>query len=234
MIESVLVLNLERRYDKWMFALGGLRALDFDIGTERGVVERVLAHDGIAYESCEAVINAAVNDGFEYFDGYEWMSDRRAIAYCWSWASIMRRVIELNKTVMFILDDQLPMLGWNYWRLCKLINDADKHGEMRIIQLNASLTPNPNSEVVDPMLARGIGGPCDFGFILRSAGAQLFLNAQRIPIQDEGVPWDFPPVDLRRMCKGLLEMDCTTGIYHTLDPVVAPSQYKFESDLGND
>ena len=233
MLETVLILNLKKRVDKWMFAQGALRAHDFDI--ESNLVHRFLGHDGETYESREAVMEAAVADGFDYFGNYEWMNDKRSIAWCWSWAAIMRKIVEIDKTTMFLMDDQMPIPGWSYWRFCRLVEDLhdvrEEHGELRVIQLNTGLYPKSDT-IVYPMVGQGIGGSCDFGFILTAAGAQLLLDVQSTPIHnDKGLPWDFPCVDMRRMCEQKYDFDCTTGVYHMLDHIVTPEHIEFKSDL---
>ena len=208
--------------------LGALSSLNI----RHDMVYRFIAHDGIAYESIDAVIKAAIADGFDYFDGYRWMTDQRRIAWCWSWASVMRYVIQLDQTVMFLLDDQIPIPGWTYERLCYLIDEADNYNQMKMIQLNADTTVNSESAVTS-MLGKGISfkGGTDFGLILRPAGAEMLLDAQRIPVKDGAPPHDFPFKDLDRIYRQQFHFDCVTGVYHTIAPVVQPSNYPFSSDL---
>ena len=232
MIDKVFVLNIERREDRWFYALGTLHALHFPDDS----ICRFLAHDGSKYENKESVIRAAIADGFDYFDGYSWMKDKRSIAWCWSWASVMRKIVEIDKTVMFIMDDMLPRSSWEYGRFAALVKEADRvdaDTKMRVIQLNrgSSITSN---EIVSSSLGLGWGylGGGDFGLILRPLGAQLLLDAQATPMDGEGAPWDFPPMDLKRLWQRRFDFDCVTGIYHVLNPAaISRSIWKSKSDL---
>lgn len=236
MIERVLVLNLDKRRDKWMTMLGSLKGAGFDIHPDGKMVYRVSAKDGSTYENGDAVKEAAVADGFDYFWGYDW-TGARAIAWCWSWARVMREIIRSDKITMFILDDMPPTPGWNYVRFCDLTKDAMRDADwdhFKILQLNPGMALKQDGKMINPMIGQGISGACDFGFVLSPVGAQLLLDAQRTPIySDQGHPYDLPTTDIRRFTTEEYPFDCLTGVYHSRSIAITTSKVQFSSDTGN-
>ena len=72
-IDYIMLMNLERRIDKWWYALGHLTALNYPVkGNERknpqkpwsDQIIRFISHDGRVYDSTQTVIDAAVDDGW--------------------------------------------------------------------------------------------------------------------------------------------------------------------------
>ena len=101
-LDGVMIINLERREDRYWFAMGALRMLDFDVWDTEKVI-RFIAHDGADYPNVESVQKAAINDGFEEFHGLQGHTEGQT-AWYWSWRCALRRIIELNKTLLLVVD----------------------------------------------------------------------------------------------------------------------------------
>ena len=235
-IDNVLIMNLQRREDKWLYQLGTLRALDFPMFGDNSpwgdTIIRHIAHDGLDYPTTEAVYRAAVADGFPHFDNFR-MKTRGIVAWLWTWASALRRVAEMDKTVMLLIDDFMPQFGWSWSRFQALIREckgeSENHGEFRAIQMRHNLWGQDRRPEYKPhtsMLAKGFHGCSDQSTILTSKGAQLLLDIQATP------PFGFPDGDFRKIAQmGVDDSKYYSGLWHTLDMVFAPNYYPWESDL---
>ena len=122
MIDHVMVMNLKRREDKWFYALGALAVTGFPM--HDGTIIRFRSHDSRKYNRASSVIKEAVNDGFPYFAKYTRPHDplgKRVLAWQWTWASALRRIVRMNRCVMLLIDDFAPAYNWNWKRYCRVV-----------------------------------------------------------------------------------------------------------------
>ena len=221
-------MNLERRIDKLYFVLGALRVAGFPVKTCNSLFSwdkffvRSLSHDGDLYDSAKDVCNAAVADGFEWFADYRQDTDKErkyACAWAWTWASTMRKIAELDKTVMLLIDDVTPAFMWTYERYRRLAQECATDPDFKVLQLRtqADRLPRrlPVTEYFTSLIGKGFAGGVDHGLILNKTGAELLLEVQATP------PIMHPSGDMTKITKwGLKDKKFFNGFYHTLDHIV--------------
>ena len=226
-LDGVMIINLERRADRYYFAVGALSSLEFNIYPGDENVIRFIAHDGADYPDIESVQEDAVRDGFEEFGrGFQGFSKEQT-AWYWSWRAALRRVIEIDKTLLLLIDDYTLKPGWTYWRVYNLVSECEQsdHG-FRLLQLAQSSVSEARyvHKPYTSILAKGLSGPIDNGTILNPAGAQLLLD---IAAED---PLGSPDVDFGKLARKLNNPACYAGTWYTLDDIVQHAQYDFQSD----
>ena len=216
MIDHVMIMNLKRREDKWWFALGWLAKLDFPMNE---TIIRFESHDGELFGSTDAVVNAAVADGFPHLEKERGNEKYRDVAWMWTWSTALREIIEMDKIVLLLIDDTLPV--WSWERLRSLVHHVsvlecgsrDNRNAFKVIQLNKVSYPDRKArevEIYDPILAKGVEGWSDFGTILNREGAQLLFD----DIEDKG---GLPPWSFFRFSR---KTERISGLWHTLDDAV--------------
>ena len=224
-------MNLERRIDKLYFVLGALRVAGFPVKTCNSLFSwdkffvRSLSHDGDLYDSAKDVCNAAVADGFEWFADYRQDTDKErkyACAWAWTWASTMRKIAELDKTVMLLIDDITPAYMWTYRRYCRLAKECARDPNFKALQLRTQadrLSQHlPVPEYFTSLIGKGFMGKVDHGLILNKAGAELLLEVQATP------PIVHLGGDTMKITEwNLKDPQFSCGLYHTLDHVVEVS-----------
>ena len=243
MIEATVLINLKRREDKFFYALGALRSLDFPFTRAtmanpggRDII-RFDAHDGLDYPSLDAIVDAAVADGFPHLvrlaeviaraaNGME----RTEFASNWSTVSAFRYLIELNKPVLLLLDDMLPTYRWPYRRIEGLAMAASRlKPSFRALQLgmfigNYRQTRKYEYEIATPHLAPGFVSGFNGGYYLAPEGAKflydLYVN----------------PPHLRSIRKieyvtrhSLKHPEFSEGLWHVVEPVIEPL-WRYDSD----
>ena len=108
-LDCAMLLNLQRREDRYWFAMGNLKTLEFP--NDR--IIRFITHDGKDYPDIPSINQATVEDGFPYMS--EFVPHTRALAaWLWTWRCALRRIVEMDKTVLLLIDDHLPKHGWTY------------------------------------------------------------------------------------------------------------------------
>ena len=238
MIEKVITMNLERRIDKLFFIVGALRVSGFPIHlgsfTWDDFLVRSVSHDGDLYTSAEAVCNAAVDDGFEWFSNFpsafEGEEDSKYIcAWTWTWASTLRKSAQLDRTVMLLIDDTTPAFMWTYERYNGLAIQCASDSDFKVLQLGTHADRMsdklPVPELFTSIIGRGFMGEVNQGIILNKGGAELLLEAQATP------PFVFPCRDMLKIMQwGQEDKKFFNGLYHTLDPVIDTNVIG-ESDL---
>ena len=225
-LDGVMIINLDRCIDRYFFVLGSLRSLEFNIYPDDGQVIRFSAHDGEDYPDTESVQNAAVADGFKEFrelSGYT----KGQTAWYWSWRSALRHIIEIDKTVLLLIDDYVLKPCWLYSRVYNLVSECenDPHG-FRLLQLVRSTFSDARErhEPYTSNLGKGLSGSNDNGTILNPAGAKLLLD---LAAED---PLGPPDVDFGKLARRLEDPSYAYGIWHTLDDIVEHCTYPFSSD----
>lgn len=234
MIEKVILMNLKRREDKWLFAAGTLRGLDFPIhgGTNQfgDVVERFIAHDGLDYKDADAVRDAAIADGFSWFDQpIPWAgATAPEVAWCWTWASALRSIIDRNIVALLLIDDFMPAPPlWTFHRLNGLVELVN--AGFRAMQLDAKGAPDsrmPPVEYYDSIIGKGFLVGNDRATILTPEGAKLLLEVNSEP--SYGLPQD----DFAAIAKrGLTDAKYQDGLYHVSIDIIQVNLLKWGSDL---
>ena len=234
MIEKVILMNLKRREDKWLFAAGTLRGLDFPIlgGTNQfgDVVERFIAHDGLDYKDSDAVRTAAIADGFSWFDKILW-SRSQEVAWCWTWVSALRSIVDRNIVALLLIDDMMPAPPlWTFYRL-NLLVDLVKEG-FRAMQLDAKGAPDsrmPPVEYYNSIIGKGFLVGNDRATIITPNGAKLLLEVNSEP------PYGLPQDDFAAIAKrGLTDTKYKNGLYHVSIDIIQVNLLNWWSDINPD
>ena len=229
MLDHAMIMNLKRREDKYLFAMGWLTA----VGFWGDLVIRFIAHDGQDYPDTESVHKAAVADGFDHFADFIALNRGHA-GWIWTFQSALRHIIEIDKTVLLLIDDYFPKHDWTFNRLRQLVAEAHwhghNHGDFRILQLLKSQT---GDEIVDSMphtsmLAKGLSGIQDCATVLNAAGAELLLRAYK---EQPGV---IPANIFNRIGQRRDEPEYFYGLWHTLENICEPRDFFHKSDLMED
>ena len=226
-LDGVMVINLERRIDRYFFVLGSLRSLKFNIYPDDRQVIRFSAHDGEDYPDIESIQKAAGADGFKEFQRGLTGFTKGQTAWYWSWRCALRHIIEIDKTVLLLIDDYVVKPDWSYSRVYNLVSECeqDPHG-FRILQLahstfsDARVAHEPHTS----MLAKGLSGSNDNGTILNPAGAQLLLD---LAAEDPVGP---PDADFGKLAKRLNDPAYAYGVWYTLEDIIEHATFEFESD----
>ena len=238
MLNQVMVMNIPKNEKRWYYMLGVLMAHGFPMGGDSSpwgnMIIRFPAHDGLDYPDREAVVEAAITDGFPYFNRFHRMKTRSTVAWCWTWASALRKIVEMNRTVLLLVDDRYPRFGWSYRRLSLLVRECARashgHGTFRGIQLEACIRAHDIRPPYKPhtsMLHPGFAGCNDNAFILNAEGAKLLLEVHSEP------PYDFPLKDILTVAqRGVDDPKYYDGLWHTLEPLVMTKCPRWGSDLG--
>ena len=226
MIDEILVMNLQRREDKWWFMRGALGVLGFP---HRKIV-RFIAQSGLYYPDVDAVHHAAVADGFSHFDNFRTRSPQSS-AWFWTWVSALRHICDSNKITLLLIDDATPLMGWSWLRFQHLTAEAcrhRRHGDFRAIQLSKNTVQRsrlPSYKPYSSMLHPGFAGCSDNGVILSAAGASLLLEVHTC---SPGAP----NLNFLKIAElGVDDPDYFKGLWHTLDQVVNTATFSWKSDI---
>ena len=228
MIEKVVVMNLEKRVDKLYFVMGALQVAGFPVKTHKTGVSwddffvRSLSHDGDLYANVDDICTAAIADGFNWFSSYREKAERYSkyvVAWAWTWGSTLRKIAELDKTVMLLIDDITPTYMWAYHRYCLLAGECAQDPNFKVLQLRtqADRLPKrlPSVKYLTSLIGRGFMERINHGLILNKAGAEILLEVQAIP------PIMYPNADTMKVAKwGQKDQKFFDGLYHTLNHVV--------------
>ena len=232
MIDNIMLINLKRRKDKWFFGFGWLHGL----GYPGDRIIRFDAHDGKDYETTQDVVAAAVVDGFEFFGNYndgEAILKKHQLCWFWSYCGALRTIIEMDKTVMLLLDDMLPYKNWQWNRTSALVSEcikanADEGQSFKGLQLCYGMTPQrrpPDVPIYSSMLREGIFGLNENGYVFSKDGASMFLE-----VYGEQFPKEIVFAGETISIRGLENDEYRKGWWTVLDEVVGYS-FDWESDL---
>ena len=227
MIDHVMLMNLKRREDKWFFALGALRHAGFKVDGD--VIIRFFSHDAEDYEDVEAVMKAASADGFPYFEKFKYRDEqaKRTLAWMWTYHSALRKIAEMDKIVMLLIDDMLPMEYWNRGRFDNLVRECSHLKGLQLkTNFQASLSRRPPI-YFSSILQRGFAGANDNGVVLSKIGAEIMLEVAADHFGNGDTPQIFEEVARR----GLTDRKYFEGFYSVLEAVIDMGCYFWESDL---
>ena len=243
MIEATVLINLKRREDKFFYALGALRALDFPFSKAtienpggRDII-RFNAHDGLDYPSLDAIVDAAVADGFPHLVHLGEVIARRAngrertrFASIWSTVSAFRYLIELNKPVLLLLDDMLPTYRWPYRRIERLAAEALRlKPSFRVLQLgifynNFVQTQKYEYEIATSQFAPGFLSGFNGGYYVAPEGAKFLYDLYVNPPHKHSIQ------KIEYVTKhSLKHPEFSEGLWRTLEPVIEPL-WTYDSD----
>ena len=184
MIEQILYINLDSRPDRNEEFCRVMESLNGAIP----IMTRFSAHDGRNYDSRNAVIDAAVADGFEFFKQYRlpkylW-GGRGSLAYIWSYVTCLRRCVTSEQTTLILFDDR--PLGQSISEVNKVLQTIAKRASdpFRVLQLNwfnpFNLEQHVSEKPTLPYLKDycfGFSGHGDQRNIYSPDGAQWLLDA---------------------------------------------------------
>ena len=135
---------------------------------------------GKDYESVRAVQEAADADGFPSF-GIDYNSrpdEQNVYAYNWTYAKILRSIMESSSCVVVMIDDM--MLSVNFDQLVKSIEyihyNAATFYMLQIGWKTLWSEEYPKREYVNGMIARGIRSHGEYAMVYNAQGAEMMLN----------------------------------------------------------
>ena len=242
-IEATVLINLKRRADKYFYALGALRALDFPfvkatIDNPGGKhITRFNAHDGLDYPSLDAIVDAAVADGFPHlvhlvdsFTKAENGIERTVFASNWSIVSALRYICELDKPVLLLLDDMLPTFRWPYRRIERLAVEAlHLRPSFRALQLgifinNFRQTQEYEYKIATSQFAPGFISGFNGGFYLAPEGAQFLYDLYVNPPHKRSI------LKIEHVTRHSLKRpEFSEGLWRVVEPVIEPL-WVYDSD----
>ena len=184
LIKEVLCLNLERRKDRKYAMLGHLTTSSVNV--PQGIIRFFRANDGAAYESSEAVIEAAVADGFDQYaelgKRFNWGKSRWATD--WSWCQAMRYIAnppypeDPERPILFLFDDmRLEYLFFTLQDVVKfLMERPSPFYALQLFCYSWPWDPEPDNYWLDGFVQEGFGGRGDYGLVLMPEGARRLLE----------------------------------------------------------
>ena len=239
-LDRVIILNLERRIDRFHFILGSMKTLEFPgvweaaHGNYDGLIMRYIAHDYKDYNSPDEIVEAAARDGFpELADHMEHLKKRYTaemgwlgrFATLWSQAALFRYIADNNQNAIYLLDNHSFTCRYPYSRVLKVLRDATGRWSvpLLIIQLGFDVGNIPNYQnttfVNDGLLLRW-----DQALYMTPRGAELLLGliTQKAQYSDGDM--------MARLDDFMSDSRANKeGCYHLLDPMIGLG-WNFDSD----
>ena len=173
-------MNLERKYDRHMFAQAMLAGVD----TPLDRIKRVPGKDAMEYNTVEEIVDAAMADGFHYFEPlkHSWMG-RGDVGYHWAMCAALQEITELpaGQCVLLMQDDYV--LRQPFWRFERIAN-IDNLKTFQISQWHPHDSDWYMGEKYPPMNRRhfsediyyGFNGAGDSALIHSAEGAKQMLQ----------------------------------------------------------
>ena len=219
MIDYIIIPNLKRRKDKWHIMVGALLATGFPVRNGDMFI-RFNAYDGLSYRDTDAVVDAAIADGFPCFDAFYKKYDEQAdIAWTWTWISVIREIANRkDKIGLYIIDDFFPAPGWNWNRITGLVSEASRlqNYDFRGLQYCRHIFPS-TTRTLEPytsMLQKEFLGTGDMALALSDKGAKILLDEFLVN------PLNPPHSFIEHICRlGTANSKFSDGFWHTLEDV---------------
>ena len=212
-LDHVMILNMEHDIERYWASLGALDTLGFDMRS--GMIIRHINHNGLDYKDTKSVHEAAIADGFEEFESFR-SKNRSNAAWTWSYRCALRKIVEIDRTVLVLIDDIIPDRNWTRSRFDILVREIGER-RFRIIQLVESYDPIqmlPIAPVITSMLKEGLHGYNDFAVILNAEGATLVLSLYKeYPEHHPNVIYSV----IRKL--GDVDPEMRLGMYHTPETI---------------
>lgn len=211
MIEQILITNLARRPDRRSDILEWLSDRGYSVDCAQ-----CFAHDMLDYSDEEAIRVHAVQDGFHFFKdleqihvvfgGSKWQ--KCALAWLWTWVSMLRKIVLSRKLTLLLIDDRPPMVDSTFMH--SILSEV-YDGAFKGLQLDIDTCLIESRELafdvqsVSHHCGRGFIAHNDCGFILSPQGADYLLDCHnKTP--------ELPPYEIVWGC-------AEPGCYHALDSV---------------
>ena len=227
-LDYVMILNMEHNIERYWASMGALDTLGFDL--YGGVAIRHINHNGLHYKDTKSVHEAAIADGFGEFESFR-SRNRQNAAWVWSYRCALRKIVEIDKTVLVLIDDVVP--SWTWKRLDALVREIEGKGGFRIIQLAAGCDPIlelSERRAITSVLREGLHGYSDYAVILNAEGALFALSIYKEDLLDH-----HPCILYYRIrLLGEEDTEARRGMYHTSEVSCrALCEYYFQSELDN-
>ena len=238
-IREVLIPNLKRREDRKFAMIGHLLSPQIDV--EEHHIRFFEAHDGQDYDSPEAVIEAAIADGFPQFEEQFAKNDfgQNRWATHWTYAACLREIANCPYQEMpghseyaeipylFLVDDMRLLI--NFHQLEFVVDMAMQlPGPFYVMQLYSYRWPwdiEPMTLGIDGFLQEGFGGRGDYGIVLTPTGAQILLE------EHFKEPYDTLGTDFLKLSRPGTRR---TGFYSCRKRLVDTSSWEFGNDRESD
>ena len=224
MINKIYVLNLPHRQDRRYFMAGHLET----VGVREDEVRFFEAKYGKDYESLDAIIDAAISDGFPEFEQDRHQTETTTrLSYRWNWCRMMREIIKSGQIVLVLLDDRMLKIRWDH--LCTTVNRlVHNHGPFDILQVGWSNWLGDNGyvpgQIVDGFIARGLRSLGDWGTVLSPSGAKKVLSETLETRRS-------PEVLFYRWCKADIP---TVGFFHCIESQIRSAPIRWGEDIDHE
>ena len=125
-LDRIVCINLERSPERNKAFIEHMSQVDGAMD----ILERFNAHDGRDYDSQEAVIDAAIADGLDFYKVFKapqfaWVG-RGTLACFWSYFSILCTAIERGETTLVLYDDRPLVKPDPYWKPPRTLSELNE------------------------------------------------------------------------------------------------------------
>ena len=223
MIDNVTVLNLPHRIDRKNFMIGHLET----VGVPLHIINFFPAKYGKDYENKESIREAMVADGFDFMKHEPMYQPNLAVwCYYWNWLVMLRKLMDVQRTGMIILDDRLLTIDWDTLSetvafLCRT------YPPFRILQLGWVSLWKGERKRIEPLsglVARGIRSNGDYATVLSADGAKQLFDLLRSGIKST------EPLFFR-----LSQPDINpTGLFHMIKSQTKSTSMAWKEDIYGD
>ena len=218
-LDHVMILNMEHNMERYWTIVGGLDMLGFPALSD--MIIRHINHNGLHYKDTKSVHEAAIADGFGEFESFR-SRNRQNAAWVWSYRCALKKIVEMDKTVLVLIDDVVPTHNWTFDQFNMLLAEIEGR-PLKIIQFphRHLWRPEkiPQGPKVTSMLRKGLLNGSDIATVLNAEGAALVLR-----LYAEG----HPNVIYYELAFNLHLIGVTDGLYHTHVP---SSRFLFDGDF---
>lgn len=240
-VDRVIILNLERREDKFFYMLGALQTAGFPFNDYfvDGHPEdewdefliRFLSCDGLGFDSCDAIVDDALHHGFTCFSKFnchelhpekDW---RFAYAVTYTWYRVLNKIAQQDFTCMVLYDDVIPHVGWTYTDFMFLTSLAVERGNFKMLQLKAYPFSQPYPQSQEPEIGDGFLIYDDLAFVISPEGAKSLLPQFSLDRVNAHLYID------SEVANCLYDNSPNSGYYHTKPKVLHQTEYFFNSDI---
>ena len=235
---KVHVLNLPYRVDRRYYMMGHLHT----IGVDPNIIDFFPAKYHADFDSPEAIIAAAIADGFPEFgsERYEgiskWPHGKFELVCNWNHAAVLRKIIEDDRVALYMLDDYVLKIQFEYLR--HVVNHLEtNYPPFYLLQLGWWTSPSheewmmshglvnrpyADEDIINGFIARGIGGCGDWVTVMSPKGAEILLDNI---VNPSGSPPEYFFGTLSRPDRD------KTGLFHFIKPIVdgVPVNWKEDS-----
>ena len=186
-IETVLILNLKKRPDRFWATYGALVAA----GTPINRIRRVEATPGCDFKDRDALIHAATEDGFPEFsylvndlatDDPNYQIELNIKSQAWNYCQMLRYLKDTNQSGLILYDDRYVKNWQNLESLYKALLRSQPGNGTLILQLDYYFSASLNQKMRRrkraglPYIKQGPLCGSDNAMLYSAAGAEWFLG----------------------------------------------------------